>query len=80
VFLHPLGSTGHVVRSDVSDAQNADTPFFMLVWDRYRFHKKCDDTSYTEYVFLHPVESTGHVVHSGASRHEIPHTIFHAQV
>jgi hypothetical protein len=34
VFLHPMGYAGHVVHSGVSEAQNVDALFFMLVWVR----------------------------------------------
>jgi hypothetical protein len=57
----------HVVHSVSSAARNVDALFFMLVWDRYGFHKKCVGTSGTELVFLYPVRYAGHVEHSGAS-------------
>jgi hypothetical protein len=52
VFLHPLGSVGHLVHSSVLGLQNIEALFFMLRWDRYGFYKKCDGTCYVERVFL----------------------------
>jgi hypothetical protein len=34
VFLHLVGSAGHVVHSSASRAQNADALFFKLAWAR----------------------------------------------
>jgi hypothetical protein len=67
VFLHPVGSTGHVVHFGVSRVRNVDALFFMFGWDWYGFIKKRDGTRYAEPVFLHLVGYIGHVVHSGAS-------------
>jgi hypothetical protein len=41
VFLHPVGYADHVVHSGAFGVQNIDALFFMLRWDRYKFHKNC---------------------------------------
>jgi hypothetical protein len=63
VFLHPMGSAGHIVHSAASMERNMIARFFMLGWDRYRFNKKCVGRCYNELVFLHPVGSAGNVGH-----------------
>jgi hypothetical protein len=67
VFLHPVGSMGHVVHSCASGAQKVNAVFFMVGWDRYGFDKKHLGTRYVELVFLHFVGYAGLVVPSHAS-------------
>jgi hypothetical protein len=66
VFLHSVGSGGHVVHSSASGARNANALFFMLRWDRYGFHKRHTGTRYIELVFLHPVRFASPAMHYGA--------------
>jgi hypothetical protein len=65
VFLHLMGSTGHVVHSGTSVTRNINTLFVMLGWDRYEFDKKHNRTHYTELMFLHLVGFACHIVNSG---------------
>jgi hypothetical protein len=51
VFLHPVGSLGHVVHSDAFEAQNDEEIFFVLMWDWYGFHKNCAGTPCAGLVF-----------------------------
>jgi hypothetical protein len=76
LFLHLLGSAGHVVHFGAPGEQIVDTLFFKLRWDRYGCDKKCFRTRYAKLVFLHPVGSVGHVVHFGAFGERIVDTIF----
>jgi hypothetical protein len=65
VFLHPVGSAGHIVHSSASGMRNVDALFFTLGWAWCGFHKKHAGTRYTELVFLHLVGSMGRVLHLG---------------
>jgi hypothetical protein len=62
VFLHPVGSTGHVLHFEASII---DALFFVLGWARCSFHKKHNGTHCAEVVFFHLVGSVGHIVKSG---------------
>jgi hypothetical protein len=76
VFLHPVGSVGHVMHSSASGARNVNTLFFILGWDLYGYGKMRTWTPYPKYVFLHPVGSVGHVVYNSASGAQNVHAMF----
>jgi hypothetical protein len=76
MFLHPVGSMGHIMCSSVSGVRNFDARFLMLGWDDYGFHIKHVWTHYAKLVFFHPVGSTGHIVQFGASRAQNVNALF----
>jgi hypothetical protein len=55
VFLHPVGSAGHIVHSGAYGLQNVNALILMMGWDLCGFHKKHARTRYTELVFFDPV-------------------------
>jgi hypothetical protein len=57
LFLHLVGSTGHVVPFGASGKRIIDTVLFKLRSGRYEFDKKWFRTHYAELVFSHPVQS-----------------------
>jgi hypothetical protein len=67
LFLHLVGSAGHVVHFGASTTRNVNALFFIPGWDRYGYDKKRAGTRYAEPVFLHLMGSAGHVRHSGMS-------------
>jgi hypothetical protein len=67
VFLHLVGSAGHIIHSSAYGVPNVNALFFLLRWDRYELHKKRAETRYVKLVILRPVGSAGHVEHSCAS-------------
>jgi hypothetical protein len=46
-----VGYASHVVHYGAFGARNNNVRFFMLVWDRYEFHKKRVETHYSKLVF-----------------------------
>jgi hypothetical protein len=51
VFVHPVGSAGHVVHSGVSGVRNIDVLFFMLTRAPMLIPQRCAGTRYAEHVF-----------------------------
>jgi hypothetical protein len=70
VFLHSVGSVGHIVYFCASRVGNVDALFFILRWTQCGIHKKHAETHYVELLFLHLVGSVGHIVHSDAPMRE----------
>jgi hypothetical protein len=52
LFLHPVGSAGHIVYFGTSRARNVDTLFFMIGCAQCCFHNKHAGTRYAELVFF----------------------------
>jgi hypothetical protein len=56
VFLHLVGSAGHVVNFGASEMRNVITILFMHGRDRYGFDKNHARTHYAELVFFQPMD------------------------
>jgi hypothetical protein len=67
VFLHPMGSAGHVVHSGESGRKMSMHYFSCTGGTSMDLTKKRTRTRYAKLVFLHLVVSVGHVVCSCAS-------------
>jgi hypothetical protein len=80
VFLHSVGSTGHVVYCSASGAPNVDALFFLLGWDLYGFHQKRDGTRYTKLVFSSGGICGSCSIFQGIRDAKRRCTIFHARV
>jgi hypothetical protein len=80
VFLHPVGSVGHVVISDVFGARNINAMFSCSVGPGAVSIKKLIKTSYTEHVFLYHVGPVGHVVYFGVFEAQNVNALFSCSV
>jgi hypothetical protein len=80
LFLHQVGSTGHIVQSDASRPRNIDTLFFMLLWAQWSFPKKHDDKLRRTCVFASGGICGSPSVFRSMWAGEHRPTIFHAQV
>jgi hypothetical protein len=67
VFLHPIGSTGHVMHSGAF-GHEMSLHYYSSSGGTGIDLTESARTHYAELVFLHPVRSVGHVVHSSVSR------------
>jgi hypothetical protein len=76
VFLHTVGSVGHLVLFGASGPQNVDALLFLLKWAWCGFYKKHTGTRYADPVFLHLVGYAGHFVHSSESKVRNIDTLF----
>jgi hypothetical protein len=59
VFLHTVGSAGHIVHSSASRLRNIEALFFMVGWAWCGLHTKFTGTRHAKLVFLHPVGYAG---------------------
>jgi hypothetical protein len=52
VFVHLVGSTGHVGHSSASEMRNVNLLFFMIGWAQCGPHKNREETCYAKLVFF----------------------------
>jgi hypothetical protein len=67
VFLHPVGSVGHVVHFGASRPLIIDKQIFHACIGTARIPQKARWEKISETSFFHPVGFVGHIVHSIAS-------------
>jgi hypothetical protein len=61
VFLHLMGSAGHIVHTSASGMQNVDALFSILGWAKCSFHINMAGLITTKLCVLHQVGSAVHV-------------------
>jgi hypothetical protein len=77
VFLHPVGSAGHVVQSGTSEVRNVDAHFFHARVGMVRIKQTtCQDMLRRTCDFASGGICGGHIEHSGVSKAQYVNTLF----